>query len=273
VQRRTLLAALPLLLAAAPSPTPLRFFRVRGRTLLVDIGGRRALIDPCFAADLGASILYSAPPASFAPDEIGDVDLLLVSAREPGAFDGTASLHDKTAYCFVPDEETARVLRHQGFRRVRVVVPGDVFTTRGVTVRMSPSRALFGGAAIGFHLERAGRTFWHLGAPPPLDVDDGSARFAESNAAEVVSACALGLSFGGERRTLDREDALLLAGLARARYALLLDDDIAVSVAGGLVVKSEPGTRRPPAGVQVRPLVVEDGRWVRVLPSETSSMR
>ncbi len=246
----------------------LRIFRVRGRTLLVDLGGRRVLVDPCFAEDLGASVLYDAPPASIAPEDTGDVDVLLVTAREPGAFDGasTARLRGRRASCFVPDEQTAKILRYQGFRRVRVVRAGDVFETRDVVVSMSPSGSLLGADAVGFHLSRGGRTLWHAGAPPPLDVAAGAAQFARDHGAEVVAACALGLSFAGAPRTLDREDALLLAGLSHARYAVLLGDDIGLSALGGLVVKAEPGWRRVPQGVRVRPIVVEEGRWYRILP-------
>jgi hypothetical protein len=254
--------------AASASPAaPLRFLRVRGRTLLVEIDRRRVLVDPCFAADLGAGVLFDAAPPSIEPDEVGDIDLLLVSAREPGAFDAvaTAKLRGRTASCFVGDEETARILRHQGYRRVRVVVAGDRFTTRGVTVSMSPSRTLWGAPAVGFHLARSGRTLWHAAAPPPLDVDAASAQFAQGHSAEVVAAFALGVSFAGVGRILDREDALLLAGLAHARYALLLDDDTRLSVAGGLFFKAAPGSRRAPPGVPVRPIVVEGGRWYRVL--------
>jgi L-ascorbate metabolism protein UlaG (beta-lactamase superfamily) len=235
----------------------------------VDLGGRRVLVDPCFAEDLGASVLYRAARASIEPEETGDVDVICVSAHEPGAFDGasTRRLRGRSASCFVADEATAKILRFQGYKRVRVVVPGDVFETRDVTVRMSPSGALLAGAAVGFHVARGGRALWHAGSPPPLDVSAASAQFARENPADVVAVSALGLSFAGAQRTVDREDALLLAALARARYAVFLDDDVGLSALGGLVLKSEPGRRRPPPGARVRPIVVEEGRWYRVLSS------
>lgn len=249
--------------------TLLRILRVRHRTTLVDIGGARALIDPCFTAGLGAGALFTAGEPALAPEEAGEVDLLLVGAHEPGAFSGesTARLRGRSASCFVADARTATVLRHQGYKRVRVVVPGDVFATRDVTVRVSPSRGVFGSNnGVGFLLERGGRTFWHAGAPPPLDVADGAVLFARAHRAEVMTACAWGLSVAGAPLTLDREDALILAGLCRARYAILLDDDAGPNSLGGLVLTSRPGSRKPPPGVRVKVVVVEPGRWYRVAP-------
>ncbi len=275
--RRTFLAgsalslALPAWGAAGDDDesTPLRILRVRHRTTLVDIGGARALFDPCFTAGLGAGVLFRAGEPALAPEDAGEVDLLLVGAHEPGAFSGesTARLRGRAASCFVADERTATVLRHQGYKRVRVVVPGDVFETRNVIVRVSPSRGVFGNQhGVGFLLERGGRTFWHAGAPPPLDVADGAVLFARAHRAEVMTACAWGLSVAGAPLTLDREDALILAGLCRARYALLLDDDAGPNAIGGLVLSSRPGSRKPPPGVRVKVVVVEPGRWYRVAP-------
>jgi L-ascorbate metabolism protein UlaG (beta-lactamase superfamily) len=279
LNRRSLLLGVPALAGlaclararparAASDPAQLRVLRVRHRTLLVEVGGRRVLVDPCFAPALGAGVLFTAGAPALEPEEAGAVDILLVSSREPGAFDAqsTARLRGRDASCFVPDERTATILRHQGYRRVRVVRAGDAFQTRDVLVRMSPSRGLFGGAGLGFHLERSGRTLWCAGAPPPLDVEDGAARFAREHPAELVAASAAGLSVAGFARTIDREDALLLAGLARARYAVLLEDDAHPSMAGGLLLQARPGRRRLPSGVKVRVVVVEPGRWVRVMP-------
>lgn len=261
------LRAAPVEAAAGPVPE-LRFLRVRHRTMLVEVGGRRALVDPCFAPALGAGILWSAGPPALEPEEAGDVDLLLVSAREPGSFDAgaTGRLRGRDASCFVPDERTATLLRHQGFRRVRVVVPGDVFESRGVVVRVSPSASVFGVAAVGFHLSRQGRTSWHAGSPPPLDVAADAARFAREHPAELVALSAAGLTVASAPRTLDREDALLLAGLSRARYAVLLDDDAGPSAAGRLILQARPGNRQAPPGVKLRIVVVEPGRWVRLMP-------
>lgn len=285
LSRRTLLASSLALLAPVARAAPpairavssLRVMRVRHRTTLVELGAtdgeersgrRRILLDPCFAAGLGAGIVFRAGEPALIPEEAGEVDLLLVGAHEPGAFsaESTARLRGRQASCLVADERTAATLRHQGYRRVRVVVPGDVFTTRDVVVRVSPSRGMLGGPAVGFHLERGARTFWHVGAPAPLDVDDGAVTFARAQRAEVMSACAWGLALAGLPLTLDREDALILAGLCRARYALLLDDDATPGPIGGLVLTSRPGARRPPPGVRVKVIVVEPGRWYRVVP-------
>lgn len=253
----------------------LRILRIRHRTTLVELGPpprdpraahRRVLLDPCFTPGLGAGVVFRAREPALAPEETGAVDVLCIGAHEPGAFSGesTARLRGRDASCFVADERTATILRHQGYQRVRVVVAGDVFETRDVIVRASPARALFAG--VGFHLERGGRTFWHAGAPPPLDVADGAVQFARAHRAEVMTACAWGLSLAGQPLTIDREDALILAGLCRARYAILLEDDASPGPLGGLVLASRPGSRKPPPGVRVKVVVVEPGRWYRVAP-------
>jgi hypothetical protein len=287
--RRTLLASALALAAggaraaatasssAVLSQSSLRILRVRHRTVLVELGPpdggergghRRALIDPCFAPDLGAGVAFRARAPAILPEETGPLELLLVTAHEAGAFSGasTARLRGRSASCLVADLRTATILRHQGYRRVRVVVAGDVFATRDVVVRVSPSRGLLGGPAVGFHLERAGRTLWHAGAPPPLDVADGAVVFARAHHAEVMAACAWGLSLAGVPLTVDHGDALILAGLCRARYALLLDDDATLAPMAGLVFAARPGSRRAPAGVHAKVAVVEPGRWVRVAP-------
>lgn len=286
LSRRTLLVSSAGLLAgvarAAPPSLPslssLRIMRVRHRTTLVELGSaagdeyrgpRRALLDPCFSPGLGAGMVFRAGEVPLLPEEVGEIDLLLVSAHEPGAFSGdsTRRLRGRSASCLVADERTACTLRHQGYRRVRVVVAGDVFRTRDVVVHVSPSRAVLGGPAVGFHLERGARTLWHAGAPPPLDVADGAIAFARTQRAEVMTACPWGLSLAGRPLTLDREDALILAGLCQARYALLLDDDAAPTALAAFVLTARPGSRRVPPGSRVKVAILEPGRWYRVRPA------
>lgn len=247
----------------------LRVLRARHRTLLVEVGGRRALLDPCFAGDLGAPLLWSAPAPALEPEGMGEVDLLLVSSSEAGAFDArsVSRLHGRRAACLVPDDRTASLLRYAGFVRVRTVAAGDVVEHAGITVRVSPSRGLFGGRAVGFHLDAGGRRIWHAGAPPPLqdaEVAEDVVAFARSTPADVLAVSAAGLRVGGVARTLDREDALLLAGLCRARYAFLLDEGVSPSPIGGWLVQSRPGRAAPPPGPPVRAVAVEPGRWYRV---------
>lgn len=243
----------------------LRFVRVRHRTLLLEIGGRRILVDPCFEPGLGAPGLFTAPPPAFSAEATGSLDLLLVTGGEPGAFSAasTRALRGRDVRCLVPEERIARVLRFQGYRRVRVVVPGDRFVVAGVEVRVSPSSSLGMGPGVGYWLSRAGRTFWCAGAPPPVDVDGRAPSFARDHEAEVVAACALGLSVGGRPLTLDADDALLLAGLARARWVAMLQHD-AAPVGLGALLFGQTRPVRHPAAAGPRVVVAPAGTWCRV---------
>lgn len=272
--RRAFATALAGLSLAAPAAAAdeegadaLRFVRIRHRTLLVEIGGRRVLVDPCFEPGLGAPGLFAAARPAFGAEATGPIDLMLVTGSEPGAFSArsTLRLRSRSTRCLVPDERIAKLLRQQGYRRVRVVVPGDRFVVAGVDVAVSPAASLGFGAGVGYLLSRAERTLWCAGAPPPVDVDGSAASFAREHAAEVVAACALGLSAGGVPLTLDGDDALLLASLARARYLVMLQADVAPTGLGALLLgQSRPVRGAPPRGPRV--VVAPAGTWCRVRP-------
>lgn len=268
--RRAFALALPWLSAAAlPSAASeggvLRFVRIRHRTVLVEIEGRRVLVDPCFEHAFGAPGLWQAPPPAFDAGAVGDLDLLVVTGSEPGAFSAasTRELRDRAVPCLVPDERVAKTLRHQGFRRVRVVAGGDALHVGGIDVRVSPSATLGAAPGVGVHLARGGRTMWFAGAPPPIDVDGRAVAFARANAAEVVAVCALGLSFGGMPLTLDADDALLLARLARARHLVPLHLDATPTGIGALVLSQARAVQGPAPGGP-RLVVVPAGTWCRV---------
>ncbi|MCC7072960.1 MAG: MBL fold metallo-hydrolase [Deltaproteobacteria bacterium] len=270
VTRRAFALALPWLGAAAlPAMAStgglLRFVRIRHRTMLIELDGRRVLVDPSFEPAFGAPGLVTAPAPAFDAGAVGDVDLVLVTGCEPGAF-GAASarrLRDRAAPWLVPDEGVAKALRHQGFRRVRVVAAGQRLHVGGVDVVVSPSASLATWPGVGFHLSRGGRTLWCAGAPPPIDVDGGAAAFAKGHPAEVAAVCALGLAIGGTPLTLDADDAELLARLARARYLVPLHLDATPTGIGALVLTQARALQgHPPAGPRL--VVVPAGTWCRV---------
>ncbi|MBI1946650.1 MAG: MBL fold metallo-hydrolase [Deltaproteobacteria bacterium] len=268
--RRAFVFALPwLTVAASPAADDnagsLRFVRVRHRTVLIELAGRRVLVDPCFEPALGAPGVFAAPPPAFEPEAVGPLDLLLVTGSEPGAFSAasTRRLRSREARCLVPDERIAKLLRLQGFRRVRVVTEGERMAVGGVDVVVSPSTSLRLAPGVGFHLSREGRSLWCAGAPPPFDVDGRAPTFARAHPAEVVAACALGLVGGGLPLTLDADDALLLAGLARARHLVSLQLDVVPAGLGALVLSQARVVKAAkPGGPRV--VVVPAGTWCRV---------
>ncbi len=269
VHRRAFLFAVPgvALASAAARATggTLRFVRVRHRTLLIEIDGRRVLVDPSFEHAFGAPGLVAAPPPAFDAGAVGDLDLLLVTGSEPGAFSAasTRRLRDRGMSCLVPDEAIAKALRHQGFGRVRVVAGGERHHIAGIDVRVSPSASLAAFPGVGFHLARGGRSLWCAGAPPPIDVDGRAAAFARANPAEVAAVCALGLSVGGMHLTLDADDALLLGRLSRARHLVPLHLDATPTGLGALVVAQTRAVRGPvPGGPRL--VAVPAGTWCRV---------
>lgn len=265
-------AALPLALAlparADEERVGLRLLKVRHSTFVVELGGVRALIDPCFSRDLGLSPFVTAGPPALEPERAGRHELLLVTSGRPDHFDprGARRLGGGRPWCFVPDDDVARALRDAGHRRVRVVRAGDVFEVAGVEVSVSPSQdGLSGRAAVGYRLSRGGRALWHTGAPPPLDLFAAPLAWARAHPSEVVVACWDAFAtVEGRRITMGALDGQILAALAGARVVVPAHDDAAPSALGGLLLRHEPGPgeRSLPGGARV--VVVEHGVWYRV---------
>lgn len=253
--------------ARAAGTEALRLLKIRHSTFLVDIDGIRALVDPCFARGLGLGPLAVAPPPALEPERIGRHELLLVTSGRADHFDARSARRlGGRPWCFVPHDDVARALRDAGHRRVRVVTPGDVFEVAGVEVSVSPSQdGLTGAPAVGYRLARNGRSVWHTGAPPPLDVFSEPVRWARAHESELVVACWDAVSSAdGRRVTMSALDGQILAALARARVVVPSHDDAALSLLGGLVLRQErgPGARSLPGGPRV--VVVERGVWYRV---------
>ncbi len=265
------LAALPLaasLPARAEARATLRLLKIRHSTFLVEIDGVRALFDPTFARDLGLGPLLTARPPALEPERVGRHELLLVTSGRADHVDAASlrRLGDGRPWCFVPSDDVASALRDAGHRRVRVVVPGDVFEAAGVEVSVSPSQdGLSGAAAVGYRLSRRGRALWHMGAPPPLDVFADPVRWARAHPSEIVLACWDEFaSADGRRITMGALDGQILAALADARVVVPAHDDAVPTWLGGLLLRREPGpsARSLPRGPRV--VVVEQGVWYRV---------
>jgi hypothetical protein len=285
VLRRSFLSALatcvvaPSLRAQGAGVTPaplLRLRLIRFQTLLVEMAGVRVLFDPCFSKRLGFGPLLDAPDVAYAPDELGRVDVVCISSADPFAFDpyATKRLRDRHAACLTGSASVARALRGQGFTKVKQLRPQQSVRVRGIEVTASPLRPIrwpsgfsaFGEQAVGFHLARAGRTFWFAGAPPPLDKDATVFGFAREHAAEAMSCAALGLAAFGEPLVLDEDDAELCARAAKARVRFRLGLDVQPSALGAFLL-AQP--QAPAAGIPHRvPTVVPlPGTWYRVAPS------
>ncbi len=230
---------------ASPVEVGVRGLVVRGTTVVLELGGCRIVVDPCFAAGLGAPGLLRAPPPATAPDAVGAVDLVLITHGLPGGFDpagyGALDLRDggRRAGVIVPDERVrARALRAGSCRRVRVARAGDVVRRGGVRVSVSPA-AIPGSAAVGFHIDGGpGARVWHTGPLPPLDVAAEAASFAADHPADLVLGVCAGVGARGAAPavTAGLLDVQALARLARAQALVPLarDVDVAPILAGAL---------------------------------------
>lgn len=252
----------------------LRFTVLRHQTVLVEIDGRRVLFDPSFSRGLGLGPLLDAAEPSLRAQDLGDLDVLCVTTHAPGAFDAwaTRALRGREAACLVADERTERALRGQGFSKVRVMRDGEEMVARGVTVRATAFESALGSPACAFFLERAGRTFWHVGAPLPLQrapaLTPPLVAFAGTHRAEVIAVCAQGLCAAGVPLTFDEEDADELAALCRARVEVRLGHDTHPSVLGSLLLDQATVPRmRARRASTARALVPISSTWYRVAPS------
>jgi L-ascorbate metabolism protein UlaG (beta-lactamase superfamily) len=258
-------AIAPAARAASPGPGALRLLKLRHATFLVDIGGVRALIDPTFVRDLGLGPFLNAPAPALLPAQVGAVDLLLVTSGRSDHFAarGLGPIARARPYALVPDDVVAKRLRHLGMRRVRVVEPGDTFTVRGVDVEITPARDLLSGRpAFGYRLRRRGRTLWHTGPLPPIDLFGDAAEFARTHPTEVLLAAADGTRLGASFRvSMGAEDARLLGEVAGARYVVPAQDGFKPAGLGHLLLKRVESGAAP---VRAKLTPVEDGRWVRV---------
>lgn len=244
---------------------------LRHTTVLIEIAGQRVLVDPCFAPGLGAGGVLQAPAPAVLPDELGPLDLVLVTSGLPGALDrsGYGALDTRRAVVLVPDEGVRRrVLRAGVARRVRVVGAGDVVRVGPLSIAVSPAQVpmLWPAArAVGFCIEGAGARVWHTGPLPPLDVAADAVAFATDHAVDVVLGVSPGVALrvGGPPWFAGVADLQALARLARARAVVPLGDDIGVApLLAGVMV--DEGAQRSATSPGPPLATVAAGEWLRV---------
>jgi len=273
ISRRALFGgAAALLLAGGASAregrVSLRLMKLRHSMFLLELGDRRALVDPCFSRGLGFGPVLDVAPPALPAERVGRYDLLLVTSGRADQFSARSlkELPGRSAWCLVPDETVARKLRHAGYRRVRVVAGGDRLEVAGLQVEVAPSvDALTGRAAVGYRLARGPRSIFHAGTPPPLDLAADLVRWARQHPTEVAlcpwDAWTLA---DGRRVTMGSLDAQLLAALLRARTVVATCDDARPSLVGGLLATRVPGAPRSELADGPRVVVAEPGVWYRV---------
>lgn len=262
---RLLLVLLVLILSlpAGAKPGALRVLKVRGASLLIELAGVRVAVNPRFSTPPLPGVLFEAVPPALEPADVGRLDVVLVTDRWLYDARVLAELDLEDASCLVPDEGTAKRFRHAGAKKVRVVRAGDVVTTQGTRIEVSPTGADLD--RVGFHLSRAGRTVWHAGHPPPLDVDALAGRFAKGHRAELVVVpgdevwSRPGLVSGVA-------DARLLAELSQARFFLTHDEDARPTAALAFAVETLFAAPRPREVQRSRARFVhaEPGVWYRI---------
>jgi hypothetical protein len=263
---------------------------VRNTTVLIELLGRRILVDPCFAPGLGAPGVWSAAPPALSPASCGPIDVVLVTGSAPGCFDdaGFARLNARGATVLVVDERSRhRALRAGHTRRVRVVRPGDVVDVGPLVITASPARPLVG-AGVGFHVRgrvpvvdstppggdvagtdpRGGDAFslWHTGAVPPLEVDAAAAGFAAEHPADLVlGVCpTFGLRSGGPAWSAGLDDVAALARQAGASALVPLGGDVDVSpLWSGVVAARRLGAPNDSASDGLRIVDEPPGTWLR----------
>lgn len=270
--RRGLLAGAGALLVAggarARRATSLRVLKLRHSSFLVELGDARALVDPCFSRGLGFGALVDAPEAALPPGRVGRHEALLVTCGRPDLFSPRtlAALPGRDAYCLVPDDDVRKALRYLGYRRVRVVRGGDEVRVAGLDIAVAPSVDGLGARpAVAYRIARDGRSVFHAGAAPPLDLAGDLVRWARKRWAEVVVAPWDAWTLGGRRRlTMGSLDAQLLAALMRARAVVSSCDDARPSAVGGLLMSREPGAPQRELAEGPRVVVAEPGVWYRV---------
>jgi L-ascorbate metabolism protein UlaG (beta-lactamase superfamily) len=200
---------------------------VRHATLLVDIGGRRMLVDPMLSragavdpvpdtANPRRNPLVELPTP--AAEVVAGVDAVLVTHLHDDHFDGAAAESLDAGTCLVCQPADAKALRERGFRDVRPV--DGALDVGGVGV--ARTRGRHGKGAIG---ERMGEVCgFVLGAPgePVLYVAGDTIWCAEVDRAlaehdpDVVVVNAGAARFlEGDPITMDADDVIATARAAR----------------------------------------------------------
>ena len=260
-----------------------RLRKIRHTGFLLEMGGQRVAIDPWVSRLPGVGVWSQAKPALVDANAMGDVDVLCLSGGGAPQVDAAVlqSLrHRERVACLVPDDDVAKRLRQWGYRKVRVVQPGDVVGVRSLDVTISPGGTRFADRQIGFHFKARQKTpsasglqVWHMGAPTSFDDDNAVARFARQVTADLVLAHLSPFGRGGWTQTLPPDDALLLAHAAHARWVVPQGDALSPTWPTSWVLPSPPPPTALPPGVSPLRLVnLDDSGWVQFsLPAKRAA--
>jgi L-ascorbate metabolism protein UlaG (beta-lactamase superfamily) len=256
-------------LAKVPKRGVLRILKIRHSTFLVDLDGIRILFDPAFQPNLGLSLLYREAPLKMGIERMGGIDLVAITSDELDHLnpDDLDILAQGRPHVLVPSEEAAKRLRHHGHRRVRVARPGRVIRFRGISVVTTPVPQGPGGhGGVGYRLEKAQRSLWHPGSPPPLYPDDSLLAWARHFPTEVLLGPWDGAEWvGGQPRVMGPDDSLILGALCQARFVIPQHDGLRPNALGQLLLPKPGGRflRKRPKGAP-RVVIPNLGRWYRV---------
>jgi L-ascorbate metabolism protein UlaG (beta-lactamase superfamily) len=148
-------------LDADPSSASGALVHVGHSTHLVSIGGLRALTDPWFYDPAFGALAHTRGPA-VEPEDVGPLDLLLVSHDHPDHVDARAvDRLDKRARVFTATRDLAARIRALGFQTVEVLAPWESAAVGAVTVTATPAEHDV--PEIGFVLQGGGRTAYFGG--------------------------------------------------------------------------------------------------------------
>jgi L-ascorbate metabolism protein UlaG (beta-lactamase superfamily) len=263
--------------AAGPFAS-LRFLHIRHRTYLIELGPHRILTNPWFSRGPGVPIFARAPAPAMMPQDVGQLDLILVTSGDSVHFDphGIRKLPERQSYCFVPDEGVATKLRSCGYRRVRVVTAGDSWTVNGIQVTVSKGEPDIGGnPSVGYRIGFGNRSIWQTGALRPLAKNHSALSFARSHPTEVLLANSIPIGspqFGLPLipPAMTDEDAAFLGRVARSRVVVCSKNKYSPPQWMDWIYNRYFGTAttdRSPA--TPRFLSPQLGRWYRVLRAGT----
>ena len=250
---------------------PLRVMKLRHSTFLLDVNDRRILIDPWFSRGAGVPIFAQAPQSPLLPEEIGRLDIMLVTASGPLTLDprGIRQLYGQNTYCFVPDETAAKILRTRGYRRVRIVQPGDQWNILGIRVDVSHGRkGALGRAHVGYRLEADGKSIWHTGSLSSLKESAEVVAFARRFQTDILLAP---YAHADEKRAqlygmswLSQSDIDFLMRTARARAVMAHQNDYRPLPWLEWVIRhAQPENTSPPGSIAPDPRFIhpDRGRW------------
>jgi L-ascorbate metabolism protein UlaG (beta-lactamase superfamily) len=193
-------------------------YQIGHSTHLLSLGGRLVLTDPWFR-DPADVVFHHQLPLGFSPEEIGPVNLIVISHDHGDHFDLPAlDRMDKSALVLVATSGMKAALHRIGFREVEVPQPWERVEARGLVC--TATTALHYGYEINYVLSEpsgksvffGGDTAWH----------DGILRIGEQFAPSLAFLPVDGTHFGprGRQVVMNPTDAVRAAHALRARTVI-----------------------------------------------------